>query len=190
MAKRKDNQEEPFKVRSRLECLYTYLDQLRRNQIQHELDIQFWTKRMLSEKLTGGELVKTERELNGWKEELKEIETKLRLTKSTIIEEKKKLKPEHLTEILSHVKPRSAEDMVRSVIDFFCASVIPFQIDYLFWQSRLLEATRQDVKNSIEFDTLTKVQEEIDLRTEGKANAEAYLQNLIEQREIEDNKKN
>src|SRR5277367_1196610 len=106
-----DQKEEPFRIRSKIECLYVFLDQLRQEEIQHILDIDFWQKRIVRES-NPANLKNLEMELNKYKEEKKDIDTRVRITRSMIEEEKRTLNQEELAEALQNIKPRSQEDMV------------------------------------------------------------------------------
>lgn len=180
-------EDEAFRIRSKIECLYVFLDQLRQEEIQHILDIDFWQKRIIKES-NPNQLKNLEMELNKYKEEKKDIDTRLRITKSMIEEEKRKLNPDELAEILQFVKPRTQEDMVRNSIDFFVMSTVPFEVNLKFWQSRLLEQTQPEVKTSIETQILPNIKRSIELNQGGQANARAYLETLKEEKKDEDNK--
>lgn len=176
-----DKKDEPFKIRSKVECLYIYLDQLRQEQVQNILDIDYWQKRIIKE--SNPVAVKNlEVELNGYKDKKREGDTRVRITKSMIEEEKKKLSSDELDAILQSVNPRSEQDMVRNSIDYFVMSTVPFEVNLRFWESKLIEATQPEVKLQIETNILPNIKKSIDLNNGGKANAQAYLKN-IEQEE-------
>jgi len=177
-----DEKDKPFRIRSRVECLYVFLDQLRQEEIQHILDIDYWQKRIIKESNPNA-LKNLELELNKYKEEKKDIDTRVRITKSMIEEEKAKLSPEELAEVLDKVKPRSQEDMVRNSVDFFVMATIPFEVNLRFWQSRLLEQTQPEVKQSIETNIIPNIKKSIDLNNGGQANARSYLATIMQEKE-------
>lgn len=175
---------EPFRIRSKVECLYVYLDQLRQEQIQHVLDIDYWQKRIIKE-INPVSVKNLEIELNSYKDKKRESDTKIRLVRSMIEDEKKKLSSDELNAILKEINPKTDQDMVRNSIDYFIMATLPYEVDLLFWESKLIEATQPEVKLQIETNILPNIKRSIDLNNGGKANAEAYLKTLEQEEKAE-----
>ncbi len=180
-------EDEKFRIRSKVECLYGFLDKLRQDQIQYTLNISYLQKRAIKERSLPSQAKEIEIELVKNTEGKKEVDAKIRITKTIIAEEKKKLSQEELSEALSHVKLHSLQDMVRNSIDIFVASTIPYEVNYRFWQSMLLEQTQDEVRERIGKEIIPNIKKSIDLSIGGQANAEVYLKALEQQeREEED----
>lgn len=172
-----EGKDEPFRIRSKVECLYVFLDQIRQEQVQHTLDIDYWQKRIIKEKDSIA-VKNLEIELNGYKEKLKEVDTRIRITKSLIEDEKKQLSSGELNTVLEKVNPKSEQDMVRSTIDYFTMATVPFEINLRFWESKSIETNQPEVRNQIELNVLPNIKKSIELNNGGKINAEEYLKTL------------